>query len=160
MASTVTVRSLAGKRFTQQIETGDHRLLADEPAQVGGSDLGPGPYEYLLAALGSCTSMTLQMYARRKGWKLERVEVKLQHSRIHAADCEDCDTTEGMVLEIQSRVRLRGDLDAAQRERLLEIAPRASRPRRSYALFFSRRPVSVSSPRGWSSLATRAVQPV
>ena len=119
MASNLVVRSVPGERFTQEVEAGKHRLVGDEPESYGGSDRGPGPYDYLLAALGTCTSMTLRMYAERKGWALEGVEVRLSQGRIHARDCEDCETEEGMIYEIQSEVRLEGDLDETQRKRLL-----------------------------------------
>src|SRR5688572_26827116 len=83
--------------FAQQILAGPHVLKGDEPIEAGGTDTGPTPYDFLLAALGTCTSMTVAMYARRKGWPLAGVTVSLRHSRIHAADCADCETTEGMV---------------------------------------------------------------
>lgn len=124
MASNVTVRSISGARFTQEIDAGGHALLADEPEAYGGAARGPGPYDYLLSALGACTSMTLRLYAERKGWALEAVEVRLSHARIHARDCGDCETVEGMLDEIQSTIRLTGDLDDAQRDRLMEIAER------------------------------------
>jgi putative redox protein len=108
--------------LAQEISIGRHRLTADEPIAAGGTDTGPGPYELLLAALGSCTSMTLALYARRKQWPLEAVTVRLRHSRIHAADCASCETHEGMLDQIERDVELVGDLDAGQRARLLEIA--------------------------------------
>src|SRR5688572_15541047 len=105
--------------FAQEIEAGRHRLASDEPTAVGGTDQGPSPYELLLAALGSCTSMTVAMYARRKGWPLEDVVVRLRHSRVHAADCEDCETKAGMLDRIEREVELRGPLAEDQRARLL-----------------------------------------
>jgi uncharacterized OsmC-like protein len=108
----------------QEITAGKHKLTADEPLDAGGSDEGPGPYDLLLAALGACTAMTLQMYARRKEWPLERVEVSLTHDRIHAADCEDCQTNEGKITRIERFISLTGDLSDAQKKRLLEIAQR------------------------------------
>src|SRR5579862_5566919 len=83
--------------FAQEVVIGRHRLAADEPKSAGGTGTGPGPYDLLLAALGVCTSMTLGMYARRKGWPLEDVTVHLRHSRIYAADCAECETKQGML---------------------------------------------------------------
>jgi putative redox protein len=112
----------SGKNFVQQITTGKHRLVSDEPAKAGGTDSGPGPYDLLLAALGSCTSMTVGLYARRKQWPLEAVRVRLRHTKIHAADCESCETKEGKLDRIERDIELDGALDADQRARLLEIA--------------------------------------
>jgi putative redox protein len=117
----VVVRGSA-QAFVQEVEAGGHRLVADEPAAVGGTDRGPTPYDLLLAALGSCTSMTIGMYARRKGLPLESVSVRLRHSKIHAADCADCETREGLLDQIERDLELVGDLDDEQRARLLEIA--------------------------------------
>lgn len=116
------VVSLSGDGFRTEIDAAGFTLIADEPASVGGTDTGPGPYEYLLASLGACTVMTLRMYARRKGIQLDRAEIALKHERIHAKDCEDCETTEGMVSKIFTRVALHGDFTDAQRDRMLEIA--------------------------------------
>ena len=111
-----------GSTFAQQIAAGRHRLTGDEPESVGGSDTGPSPYDFLLAALGSCTSMTVGMYARKKNWPLERVTIWLRHSKIYAADCSECETREGMLDRIERDVRFEGPLSAEQRSRLLEIA--------------------------------------
>lgn len=108
--------------FQQNVSVGVHRLLADEPVAVGGLDTGPSPYELLLAALGACTAMTLRLYAERKGLPLERVSVLLRHSKIHATDCESCETTQGQIDRIERRITLDGDLDDATLDRLLEIA--------------------------------------
>ena len=108
--------------FAQEVRVGRHLLASDEPLASGGTDTGPNPYDLLLAALGSCTSMTVAMYARRKGWPLESVTVSLRHAKIHAADCEECETKEGRLDRIERDVRLEGPLDDAQRARLLEIA--------------------------------------
>jgi len=108
--------------FAQEIVVGPHRLAADEPTAAGGADTGPNPYDLLLASLGSCTSMTVGLYARRKQWPLEAVTVRLRHARIHAADCSDCETREGMIDRIELELELTGSLMEAQRERLLEIA--------------------------------------
>jgi putative redox protein len=110
--------------LAQEIDLGPHHLVADEPVALGGGDRGPNPYELLCAALGSCTSMTLSLYARRKGWPLEAVTVRLRHERIHAADCADCETKEGKLDQIQRELVLVGPLDDEQRQRLLEIADR------------------------------------
>lgn len=106
----------------QEITAGGHPLRSDEPVPAGGTDTGPNPYDLLLAALGSCTSMTIAMYARRKQWPLDAVTVRLRHSRIHAEDCAECETRAGMIDRIEREVELAGALDAAQRERLLDIA--------------------------------------
>lgn len=116
----VVVRAGGGLRT--DILAGKHSLVADEPEELGGTDGGPTPYDYLMAALGSCTAMTLRMYADRKGWPLESVRVRLAHDRIHAKDCEACETEEGRVDRIEREIELAGPLDAAQRRRLLEVA--------------------------------------
>lgn len=120
----VTVGETAFGRFSQVIRTGDHTLLADEPRSVGGDDTGPGPYELLMAALGACTSMTLRMYAERKELDLDPVRVHLEHDRIHAKDCADCETSTGLVDRIKRKIEIAGDLTPEQRQRLLEIADR------------------------------------
>jgi putative redox protein len=119
----VTVTDTGAGSYAQEISAGRHRLTADEPAPVG-TDSGPTPYDLLLAALGSCTSMTVRMYANRKGWPLERIRVTLRHSRIHAEDCAECETTKGWINHIDRSIELTGDLDDTQRQRLLEIAER------------------------------------
>ena len=120
MGEVVVHGSAAG--FAQEITVGSHRLSSDEPVQAGGTDSGPSPYDLLLSALGSCTSMTLGMYARRKSWPLESVTVRLRNSRIHAVDCAECETKEGMLDRIELDIELRGTLSAEQRSKLLEIA--------------------------------------
>ena len=110
--------------FTRRIYTEHHQLLADEPTSVGGANLGANPYELLLAALGACTSMTMRMYANRKKLALDDVKVLLQHDRVHAEDCEDCEKTEGFVDVIRKTISMHGSLDKAERQRLLEIADR------------------------------------
>jgi uncharacterized OsmC-like protein/alpha-beta hydrolase superfamily lysophospholipase len=119
----VVVAETGEGRFAQTVRVGRHELRADEPMSVpGGLDTGPGPYDYLLIGLGACTSMTLRLYAERKGLPLERVTVRLTHDKIHARDCEDCETREGILDEIRRTLELTGPLDDAQRQRLLEIA--------------------------------------
>src|SRR5450432_1080089 len=108
--------------FTQYLLDGRHRLLADEPAAAGGNDLGPGPYELLLMALGACTSMTLRLYAKRKQWPLERVVVRLKHSRVYIDDCKDCDTKPAMLDHIDREIELTGPLDTEQTTKLMDIA--------------------------------------
>ena len=111
-------------RFLRHVATDDHSWLADEPARVGGDNLGPDPYEHLLAALGTCTSMTIRMYANRKQWPLEDVDVQLTHSREHVRDCTDCDDKPARLDVLSRTIRLEGPLDATQRARLMEIADR------------------------------------
>jgi len=108
--------------FAQEIVVGPHRLTADEPIEAGGKDTGPSPYDLLLAALGSCTSMTVSLYARARKWPLESVTVNLRHSKIHAADCRDCETKEGKIDRIEREIHFAGTLDQEQRKKLLEIA--------------------------------------
>lgn len=110
------------KKFTREILTQDHRLISDEPIALGGADLGLNPYELLLAALGSCTSMTLRMYANHKQLDLQDIRVKLHHSRIHAEDCDGCEKRELLLDRITRHIQLTGNLTDQQRARLLEIA--------------------------------------
>ncbi len=120
-APEVVVRgNVAG--FTQEITAGTHRFFSDEPPELGGENAGPSPYELLAAALGACTSMTLGMYARREQWPLASVIVRLRHSKIHAADCANCETKEAMLDRIDRDIELIGNLSGEQREKLLEIA--------------------------------------
>jgi uncharacterized OsmC-like protein/fermentation-respiration switch protein FrsA (DUF1100 family) len=111
------------QRLLQRVVAGGHELLADEPEGKGGENRGPTPYDLLLAALGTCTAMTLRMYARHKKLPLERVRVRLSHDRVHADDCADCEDGRGLE-RFTREVELVGDLDDAQRKRLLEIADR------------------------------------
>lgn len=121
----VVVTSLKNLQNEVRYENGAgaQTFITDEPSTVGGDDKGPDPYAVLLGALGSCISMTVTLYARRKGWPLERVTVRLRQQRIHAADCAECTrSTEGYVHRIERSVTVEGDLDDAQRARLQEIA--------------------------------------
>lgn len=110
--------------FRTEIETRTHALVADEPIAIGGTDRGPTPYEFLLSALGSCMAMTLRIYADRKGWPLEGVEVRLRTARSHELDCENCEKAPVGVTRIERRLELSGQLSDEQRTRLLEIADR------------------------------------
>jgi len=117
----VTVRGSAAG-FAQQIQAGTHQLSVDEPIESGGTDTGLSPYDLLLAALGSCTSMTIGLYARRKNWPLQEVVVSLWHSKVHAADCAECETREGKIDRIDREIQLVGSLTSEQRSKLMEIA--------------------------------------
>ena len=113
-----------GEGFHQEVFVGSHRLAADEPAESGGTDRGPNPYDMLLASLGACTSITLTMYAQREGLPLRGVTVWLQHSSIHAEDCAECETKEGKIDRIELNIELDGPLSDEQRSQLMEIAER------------------------------------
>lgn len=122
MTTTVTVQEAEDGVFAQAVRAGRHVLSADEPFAAGGTDIGPGPYEYLLAGLGACTSMTLRMYARHKGWSVGRITVDLAHDKVHAEDCADCESRDAKLDRIKRVIRIDGDLDDEKRQRLLEIA--------------------------------------
>ena len=109
-------------QFTQKIIIGDHVLTADEPIINGGKDTGPSPYDFLLAALGSCTSMTLRMYAKLKKFPLEQVIVRLKHKEIHVEDCIGCENNNSKIDHIERLIELKGTLTQEQRTKLLEIA--------------------------------------
>jgi uncharacterized OsmC-like protein len=111
-----------GAGFAQEIHAGRHRLVADEPVSAGGTDTGPSPYDLLLAASGACTSMTVGMYARRKSWPLDEITVHLWHSKIHANDCAECESKEGILDRIERDIHFSGPLTDDQRSKLLEIA--------------------------------------
>jgi uncharacterized OsmC-like protein/pimeloyl-ACP methyl ester carboxylesterase len=118
----VVVRETRTGKFQQTVTSGPHQWLADEPAAAGGADTGPGPYDLLLSALGACTSMTMRMYADRKSLPVERITVTLKHNKIHAEDCAECETREGLIDQIDRVIAIEGALDADQRRRLMEIA--------------------------------------
>jgi putative redox protein len=118
----VIVASTGTGPFEQILLDGRHALHADEPVAVGGGDAGPGPYELLLMALGSCTSMTVNMYAARKNWTLDQVVVQLRHERVHADDCVNCEDPKSKIDRILCSIELIGALDDAQRKQLIEIA--------------------------------------
>ena len=118
----VLVRETREGKYSNQVFVGPHVIRADEPVAAGGLDTGPGPYDLLCASLGACTSMTLRTYADSKGIPLERVSVELEHGKIYAADCAECETREGKIDRIERLITLEGKLDPQQRQRLLEIA--------------------------------------
>jgi uncharacterized OsmC-like protein/pimeloyl-ACP methyl ester carboxylesterase len=118
----VVVRETRNSKFQQTVSIGPHQMLADEPVAAGGEDSGPGPYDFVLAGLGACTSMTMRLYAERKSLPLDRVTVTLKHSKIYAEDCAECETKAGMLDRIDRTIAMEGALDADQRKRLMEIA--------------------------------------
>tara|TARA_R110002096_G_scaffold24760_8_gene77956 strand:- start:2575 stop:3795 length:1221 start_codon:yes stop_codon:yes gene_type:complete len=117
-----TLVRLEGNGFRADVLTAGHHLVADEPVSVGGTDEGPSPYDLLLSGLGACTAMTLRMYANHKKWPLKAVEVRLRHGKIHAKDCDDCESREGKVDVIERELVLEGNLSEAQKARMTEIA--------------------------------------
>lgn len=119
MSVTVTI---GPDGYTAAVRASGHDFLADEPVSLGGADKGPSPYDLLLASLGACTLITLRMYAKRKGWAMTGAAVRLAHARVHAKDCQDCESAEGMVSRIERSITLKGDLSQEQRSRLLDIA--------------------------------------
>lgn len=123
MAEPRVVRVTIGKdHYHTDISAGGHTLVADEPEDVGGSDNGPDPYALLLASLGACKAITVRMYADRKQWPLDRLELDLTHDRVHAKDCEDCEQEDGVISVIECKIRVIGELSDEQRARLAEIA--------------------------------------
>ena len=118
------IAHIGKSRFTTDIRAEGYRLIADEPVSMGGSGAGPTPHGYLMAGLGACTAITLRMYSDRKEWPLDSVIVKLNHQKIHAADCEDCQTKEGKLDQIDREIELGGALDDQQKQRLMQIADR------------------------------------
>jgi putative redox protein len=119
----VTVTGTSDSQYETRITNGRHTIIADEPEPIG-TDLGPNPYDFLLSALGACTSITVFMYAGRRGWPLERIHIELEHDRVHADDLEQCEGDEGLVDLIERKIRFEGPLDVEQRERLAYIATR------------------------------------
>ncbi|MEM8915457.1 MAG: OsmC family protein, partial [Pseudomonadota bacterium] len=118
----VIVEETGQSKFQNAVQAGAHRLLADEPAGMGGTNTGPSPYDYLLVALGACTNMTLRLYAEHKGLPLTKVTTELHHEKIHASDCAECETKDGKLDRITRTLSFDGDLDDDQRARLLQIA--------------------------------------
>ncbi len=119
---TVVVSGAGAGVFPQLVNLHGHQIRADEPVASGGTATGPDPYDLLLAALGTCTAMTVRLYAKQKQWPLQNVRVTLRHQKIYAQDCAECETREGKVDELERVIRLEGPLDAAQKARLMEIA--------------------------------------
>ncbi|MFI5306346.1 MAG: OsmC family protein [Polyangiales bacterium] len=113
---------IGSRGFVAEIEAGEHRAISDEPVERGGTNQGPSPYDYLLASLGSCTAITLRMFADRKQWPLQGVDVRLRHSRIHAEDCDDCERKTGKIDVIERVITLHGPLDPEQLARLQQVA--------------------------------------
>ena len=122
-APEVLVRETGNGKFQQQVLSGAHRMLADEPADYGGLDSGPSPYDYVSIALGACTSMTLRMYVERKGWDIGQISVAIDHEKVHARDCADCgEGREGRIDRFERRISVAGEIDAEIQDKLLEIA--------------------------------------
>jgi uncharacterized OsmC-like protein len=121
MTRCVTVSS-GSSRYLEKIAVGSHVLQADEPVDVGGNDEGPNPYELLLSALGACTAMTVRMYAERKKWPLEDVQVRLTYAKVHADDCATCESESRTIDQIELEISFRGSFTEEQRNRLMEIA--------------------------------------
>ena len=122
MATSVVVEESGPGQFADIVRAGRHVLSADEPFAAGGTDTGPSPYEYLLAGLGTCTTMTLRMYVKKKGWSVGRISVLVTHDRVHAQDCADCDENDIKLDRITRSIRVEADLDDERRQKLLEIA--------------------------------------
>ncbi|NNF34146.1 MAG: OsmC family protein [Saprospiraceae bacterium] len=114
----------SGELYRTEIISGNHTIIADEPVNLGGGNLGPNPYDLLLSAVGACVGMTLRMYAERKKWDLQEVHVHLSQERIHAKDCTDCKSEEGYVHIIKKELKLIGDLTEKQLDRLKQISDR------------------------------------
>lgn len=123
MAAKITADLTDG--MSVRLTNGRHEWLADEPESAGGADTGPTPYELLLGALAACTCITVAMYCQRKGWALDNVSVEYRHDRVHADDCEDCESdATGYLDRVRSQIFIDGDFDDAQRERLAQVAVR------------------------------------
>jgi putative redox protein len=122
MSITITAHTI--KNYQVEINARQHQFVSDEPESKGGDDRGPNPYDLLLSSLAACKIITVHMYAQRKGWPVERVNINMAHQKIDAADCDDCDSESGKVDEIYCDISFEGDLDDDQRQRLAEIADR------------------------------------
>jgi uncharacterized OsmC-like protein len=119
----VTVR-VGARGYRAEVSAGGHSLVADEPVALGGTNEGPTPYDYLAAALGTCTAMTIRLYADRRGWPLDEVTVRLRHSRIHQKDCTECDARPVGIDQFARSIELSGDMTEEQRAGLLRVADR------------------------------------
>ena len=113
---------LGSENYKTVMTAGNHELISDEPEKVGGKDLGPDPYDYLLMSLGSCSVITMRMYAERKEWPVEDIYIEIRHFKDHAEDCEDCDDPKARIDKIEKEIIIKGDLSNDQIERLLEIS--------------------------------------
>lgn len=113
---------ISGQNYKTVMTAGKHELISDEPEQKGGKDLGPDPYDYLMMSLGSCTVITMKMYADRKKWPIEDIYVELRHFKEHAEDCTECDDPKAKIDKIEKEITVKGNLDDDQLERLLEIS--------------------------------------
>jgi putative redox protein len=122
MSRTITAHTI--KNYQVEVNARQHRFVADEPESKGGDDCGPNPYDLLLASLAACKIITVHMYAQRKGWPVERVNIHMSHQKSDAADCDDCTSESGKIDEIYCDISFEGDLDDDQRQRLAEIANR------------------------------------
>ena len=121
---TADIKVEPGAEFSVELRSGSHLWHADEPADVGGADTGPNPYELLLSSVAACTCITVSMYCRRKGWSLHSVSARYTHDRVHANDCDDCESdTSGYIDRVRSQIFIEGDFDHDQRARLADIAP-------------------------------------
>ena len=122
---TADIKIEPGAEFSVELRSGSHRWHADEPTDVGGADTGPNPYELLLSSVAACTCITVSMYCRRKGWNLHSVSASYTHDRVHANDCNDCESeASGYIDRVQSQIFIEGDFDDDQRARLADIARR------------------------------------
>lgn len=113
---------LGDENYKTVMTAGNHELVADEPENAGGGDIGPSPYDYLLMALGSCSVITMKMYADRKEWPVEDIYIEMRHSKAHAEDCVDCDDPAAKIDKIEKEIIVKGDLSQEQLDRLLEIS--------------------------------------
>jgi len=124
MNKSVMVTAVQSAGMEANITMGGQSFVIDETGLASGATTGPDPYDYIMSALGACTVITLQMYAARKGWPLERAEVVLTHERVHVKDCEDCEVKDAKLSQVTKTLTLTGNLTAEQRQRLEQISSR------------------------------------